>query len=321
MFFVCDILIIKMKKVGILRGGSGEQYEKSLQKGGEIFMFIMENLGDKWRPVDILVDKNDVWHLSGIPIRPVELIDKVDLVYNTSHSNFTEVLNNFSIPTIGISAFSKVFEDSREILEKHLKSINIPMPRHIVIPAFQQDFDGSQNTFVLHKAKEVFEKFGAPWIVRSLTSDITTGVHIAKTFRELVDAIADVSGHGNSILVEELIVGKNAFMHTVSDFRGDDIYVFPCLPTGRLLANFSRNEKDELQELAKNIHKHLGAQHYLKSNFVVHPRRGIYLTSVEFSPDFKKGSHFEKASESVGAKIQHVLEHILESGLRKNYEK
>ena len=53
----------KTKRVGILRGGAGKNYLSSLKKGGEIILHISENLSDKYKPVDILVDKDYIWHI------------------------------------------------------------------------------------------------------------------------------------------------------------------------------------------------------------------------------------------------------------------
>ncbi len=297
------------KRVGILRGGKSENYEKSIKEGGEILSFILENLSDKYQPVDILIDKDDVWHVGGKPVLPADLIYKVDIIYNTSEPAFAQILESFSIPYVSLSPFSKIFENNRELLREHLTGIDLPMPKHLVLPAYQVDFDGPIEKYATKKAKEVHEKFGAPWIVKTLTPDENAGIHVAKTFPELIDAIADITKHGKSILVEELITGKNAFMHTVRGFRGQDMYTFPVI-------GFSKEQKINLEETAKNLHKHLGATNYLKSNFVVHPKRGIFLTSIEFSPDSKKDSHLQKMCESVGAKTEHLLEHILESNLK-----
>jgi len=43
------------------------------------------------------------------------------------------------------------------------------MPRRIVLPLYQRDFDGEENTYARRKATEVFEKFAGPWIVKSFT--------------------------------------------------------------------------------------------------------------------------------------------------------
>lgn len=301
---------MEIKRVGILRGGVGDYYENSLVKGGEIISHLLENLSDRYKPVDILIDKDGVWHIGGLPIQPADLMHRVDVIWNASHPSFSNIFENLSIPNIGTPAFSKAVGDSREILQEHMKKIGVQMPRHLIIPPFQKDFDEIEYKYIIKKSKEVFEKFPSPWIVKSFTNDSRMGVHVAETFQELVKAIEDGVNLGESILVEELISGKNAFMHTVSNFRGQDIYAFPA-------GNFSKSEKEKLIAMAKNIHNHIGASHYLKSNFVLNPKKGIFLTSVEFFPDLKKDSHFHKMCESVGAKTHNVIEHILDLTLSK----
>ena len=297
-----------MKKVGILRGGEGEHYESSLREGGEVLAHILENLSDKYKPVDILVDKNGVWHLQGVPITPASLMHQVDVVWDTSHPSHSAILENFSIPHVGAGHFSRVLEESRAMLEEHMKGIGVNMPRHIILSLYQEDFDGPKGKYAIKKAKEVHAKFGAPWMVKSLTPDLSIGVHVANTFPELINAIEDVVAHERSILVEELIAGKEASMHSVSGFRNEDIYIFPPL-------GMSTQEKDKLINLAKDLHVHLCANHYLNSQFVLHPKRGIFLTAIDFSPNLKKDSAFHQACQSVGAKMHQVIEHILERAL------
>ena len=303
------------KRIGILRGGAGDYYENSLQEGGEFVSFIYENLLDKYKVLDIFIEKEGLWHIGGLPIQPIDLVNRVDFVWNLTNPNYSNIFKIFSVPHITSNFFTTDNKESRALLEEQTKDIGINMPRHLVLPIYQKDFDGPAEEYAIKKAKEVHGKFPAPWIVRSLNSNPNLGVHIAKTFPELIDAITDVVSHNDSILVEELISGKNAFMHTVNGFRRDlsaqagDIYVFP--PIG----NFSKDEKEKLINLAQKLHQHFDKPNYLKSNFVLHPKKGIYLTSVEFYPDLKKDSHFDKMCESVGTKAHKLVEHIIESVL------
>ncbi len=300
---------MNIKRVGILRGGNKEHYENSLQKGGELILYIYENLSDRWKPVDVLVDGNGTWHVDGIPIMPAELVNKVDLVWNTTHPNFSVILKSFGIPNIGVDAFPFLLSENRSILQEHMKEIGVRMPRHFVIPAYQSDFDGPHDKYILKKAKEVHEKFSPPWVVKSFTNDLNIPVHVANTYPELIDAIEDIANHNKSILVEELIAGKDVSMHSVSGFRNQEIYNFPAIE------NISFPEKEELDKISKEIHKHLNISNYMNSTFVVHPKKGIFLKQIEFFPDLKKDSHFHQSSQAVGASPEQIIEHILEKAL------
>ncbi|OGI70893.1 hypothetical protein A3B84_01345 [Candidatus Nomurabacteria bacterium RIFCSPHIGHO2_02_FULL_35_13] len=318
-------------RVGILRGGAGKHYESSLQKGGDIISHIFENLSDKYKIVDILIDKKGDWHINGMPISPADLMRKIDVAWNTSqHPNLSITLDNLSIPSVENGSFLGALENSSDMLKAHIKSIGVQMPRSIVLPLYQKDFsaqggsasggDGSINEYSIKKAKEILNKFPAPWIVRSYTPDSNEGIHLAKTFPELISAIEDVVAHEKSVLVEEFISGKIASVHSMPKFRGKDFYTFPLGNTfGNSLRlgeiGFSSLEKEKLINLAKELHRHIGAKHYLKSDFVLHPQRGFFLTGVDFSPDLRKDSHFYQSCEFVGVKMHHVIEHILDRAL------
>jgi|SRR3989344_3798594 len=298
-----------MKRIGIIRGGAGKEnqhYEASLQAGGKILLFMHENLADKYKPLDILVDRGGIWHLGGVPIAPAELIHKVDAVWDTLHSHSSAVLHSLSVPRAG---GAPVFMKSQAILRDHLRTnpafSSLRMPRHIILPVYQADFDGPLEKYAIKKARAVFEKFGGPWIVKTAPPHPHMGIRVAKTFGELADSIADAVKRGRSILVEELIPGRSASIHSVSGFRGEDAYVFPPL-------GMSYEDKEKLIPLAEALHRHLGVKDYLNSEFTINPNLGIYLTSISVIPDLEKDSDFHQACDSVGAKAHHVVEHILE---------
>jgi D-alanine-D-alanine ligase-like ATP-grasp enzyme len=308
---------MKKKRVGIIRGGTGKHYASSLKKGGEIISHISENLSDKYKPLDILIDKKGNWYLNGVPLSPSDLIHKIDVVWNTAHSSNSVILDNLSIPNVGNSFFSSALENSKEMLQEHMKNIGVQMPKSVILPVYQKDFDGPRETrlpdgqgYAIKKAQEVFEKFPSPWIVKSFTPDSNMGIHLAKTFNELAGAIEDGVEHEKSILIEEFIAGKVASVHSVPHFRGQDIYTFPL---GNSFGFFSADEKEKLTALAKDLHTHIGAKHYLKSDFVLSPRGRVYLLGIEITPDLDKDSHFSQVCESVGAKTHYVIEHILEN--------
>ena len=296
------------KRIGILRGGSGSGYESSLKRGGEVILYIHENLAEKYKPVDIFIDQDYIWHVNGLPVNPGDLVSKVDIVWNISHPSLSNILESLFIPNIGVSSFSHALGNNREMLREHMKGMGVSMPRHIVLPLYQEDFDGEKSKYAIKKAKEIFEKFGSPWVVKSFTPDSSMGIHLAKTFGELVSAIADGVNHEKSILVEEFISGQVGAMHSVSNFRNEPVYVFP-------VSGFNSEDKDKLTSLAKTLHTHIDANNYLKVDFVLDKRGKVHITSIEFLPDLRPDSHFHQAVESVGAKMHHVVEHILEGVL------
>ncbi len=304
------------KRIGILRGGKGKNYKKSVKEGGDLILYISENLADKYKPVDIFVDKDYLWHLGGVPVSPSDLVNKVDVVWNTSHPSLSNILESLYIPNVGANSFSHSLEHNSDLLREHVKKIGMQMPRSLLLPVYQEDFDGPRNKYAIKKAKDVFEKFGSPWVVKAFGENSNMGIHVAKTFNELVAAIEDGLNQGKSILVEELIPGKVAPMHSLASFRGEDVYVFPCTPLHTAPINFSQEEKAKLAEAARILHKHLGATNYLKSNFLLNSRGKVYLLGVESLPNLRPESHFCQACESIGLKAHNIVEHIIKGALR-----
>lgn len=301
---------MSVKRIGILRGGIGENYGSSIRTGGDIISHIKESLGDKYKVLDILVDKEGIWHINGIPANPHDLTSKIDMAWNVSTSNFAKTLEDLNIPHVSQSAFTFALENSEDILRDHVKKIGIEMPRRIVLPLYQKDFDGPRERYAIKKAKEVHQKFAGPWVVKSFTPDRNMGIHLAKTFPQLVDAIEDGVKHEKSILVEEFISGKVASVHSVANFRNERVYAFPL---GNTFGKLSKEERDRLSSIAKELHHHIGARHYLKSDFILNPRGKVYIFGIENNPNLRPNSHFSEVCDLIGAKPHHIVEHILSS--------
>ncbi|MDO8659343.1 MAG: hypothetical protein Q7K54_01960, partial [Candidatus Parcubacteria bacterium] len=140
------------------------------------------------------------------------------------------------------------------------------------------------------------EKFGAPWQVED---------KLVKNFLELTELIEN----NKNIVVKEFIPGKVASLHSVPNFRGEDCYVFPPV---NVFGQLSSDEKKKLSILARHLHQHLGAEHYMKTNFILNKRGKVYLLDLDSTPNLKSFSHFSQACESVGAKMHHIIEHVID---------
>lgn len=306
-------------RVGVLRGGDEEHFDLSLREGSEAFNFILENLAHKYTPVDIFIDKDGIWHARGVPVFLSDIPQKIDVVWNTAHNSLGQMLRNFNIPVFDAGHNSSFLGINNPVLQNHIKNMGGTMPRYILLPTFQEDFDGDKKLYAQIKAKEVFHKFGSPWVIKSFSKESGVGIHVAKTFPELISAIEDMIDHSTgSILIEELVLGKAVSTHSLKGFRGEDYYNFPLLDikTDHLFAlnHFSDKEKEDLFSFTKNLHKSLDNNtHYLKIDYVIKPNGKVYVTGTSFSPDFRQNSHLEKSVLAVGSKIHYVFEHILDN--------
>lgn len=294
-----------IKYVGVIRGGTDDIYESSLMEGGELIVFLSEQLADKYKPVDILIDRSGTWHMAGVPVEPASLMRRIDLAWNTANPSFAWMLKDLSIPTVSAPAHLHTLKASREMLLEHMKKLDVHLPRRVVIGAYYEHFDGDLQKFAFRKAKSVHEKFGAPWLVKSFPPDRHKGVRVLKTFEELLDTIYASAAAGVGLEVEELISEKSTEVHVVPGFRGEDLYTLP-------VQGFSELEKDKILALAKNMYQHFGADSYFNARLLLHPRRGIFLHEVRLLPDLHPSSHLHQAVELIGAKTRDIIDSLLE---------
>jgi D-alanine-D-alanine ligase len=70
--------------------------------------------------------------------------------------------------------------------------------------------------------------------------------------------------------------------------------------------------------LAKHVHNVLDLRHYSRTDFMVHPRRGVYVLEVNTLPGLTSESLLPKSLEAVGMSYPNFLDHILTQALEKN---
>lgn len=294
----------QIKRVGIIRGGTGDFYQVSIKEGAELISRILERLSEHFRPVDIFIDREGKWHAGGIPLLPEKLSEKADMFWDTTRTDAYLSLGGLPIANVsgGLSSFP---EKSRKMLREHMHKLGAGMPRHLAFPAYFPDIDGTLDHFADEKAKEVLGKFSPPWRVRPFPYAGNSEMILARTFPELVQAIKKTARKETGILAEEFISGKSGTFFSVRGFRGKDIYVFPPL------GSFTAAEKESLFSFSENLHRYAGGSDYISADVTLTPKKKIYLTDLEFSPNLLEESPFALSCRSVGAEPHHVIEHIL----------
>ncbi|MEA3399159.1 MAG: hypothetical protein U9R00_01445 [Patescibacteria group bacterium] len=287
-----------MKKIGIIRGGN-LKYKKSLDRGSHILRHLFPS--KKYKTVDILIDKNGIWHLNGLPADFEKIFHIIDIAFNTTFDKeINHILNHWKVPSVGSGPFDSAICNHKVMVREKLHNLGFKIPKHIVFPVYQEDFDGDQNDYPIRRAKEVWGKLPPPLIVKPLSSHSNMAIHICKSFPELVHAFEDGLNHNVSVIVEEFIEGKQARVQVVEGFRGQDLYSFP------VNGIFSLEEKKNLEELACLVHNGFDLDHCSQSNFVV-KNNNVYVLSVKTFPDLE-----EDFSGNVGSNHLEFLEHLVD---------
>jgi len=333
-----------MIKVGVIRGGISGEYKVSLASGAQVLEHLRSDaMNKKYSAVDIFIDRDGIWHINGIPTAMSKIMRKVDVIINALHGDYGEdgkvqqLLEQWKIPYTGSGPFSSAIGYNKFLTKKEFAKLGINTPKHILFPAYQADFDEPKERYAQNKAREVWERLPPPWIVKPLTGGSSMGVHVCKTFQSLIDAFEDGVNEKVSILVEEFIKGKEATVGVVDEFRGKKIYTLPPIEiripktstffdneikyNGKSQeicpGNFTDKEKTELERLASLIHTGLDLSHYSRSDFIIHPKRGIFALEVNTLPGLTGESLMPKALNAVGSNLPEFIDHIIKLAIKR----
>ncbi|NCU28332.1 MAG: ATP-grasp domain-containing protein [Candidatus Moranbacteria bacterium] len=331
-----------MLKIGVLRGGADEKYRASLDNGANILACLREeDMVKKYKAVDIFIDEEGIWHIDGIPVTMNKVRDSVDMVINALLGKYAEngqiqkSLEEYGIPYACSDSSSSYICHNKFLTKEEFQKLGIRTPQFIHFKSIKEGgFD--KNNYSGSKARAVWEKISPPWIVKPVTNGASVGVVLCKTFTDLVNAIRNIADIEDEIIVEEYIKGKEASVGIINNFRNKEMYVLPPveirLNKGDLMydsvikaeksakiicpGNFTEKEKEELENSASLIHRHLGLKFYSKTDFIVHPKRGAYALEVNTQSEFMEKTIIPEALDAVGSNVKELTEHLIKEALK-----
>ena len=318
-------------RVGVLRGGPSPEYEVSLNTG----QTILSNLGEQYEPIDIFISKQNVWHERGLEKKPESILGRVDVIVNGLHGAYGEdgqvqkLLEHFGIPYTGSDSLASAIAMNKIATKKIYKNNSIKTPYGVSIPLEQ---------LTRGRIKEAYEELPGPYIVKPSAAGSSVGVYIARSLAELEEAVIAASQHSPAVIIEEMIQGKEATCGVIEDWRG--VRHYSLLPieihhnseffdynskyseNGAeeiCPGNFTSDETKLIQEMAVAAHNALHLRHYSRSDFIVHPRRGIYCLETNTLPGLTQTSLIPKSLTAVGSNIKEFLHHLITKALDKKY--
>lgn len=324
-YFILNYMINKLR-VAVLRGGPSDEHMISMRTGSN----LLDNLSqEKYIVYDISISKDGNWYFNGGQVIPEKFLRHIDVVLNALHGNYggdgkiQKLLDHFNIPYTGSDSFGSALSMNKNLSKQVYKKIGIKTPYHSLL---------KKENYTDNSVFEIFREIPMPCVVKPINSGSSVGVYVAGSLDELVNAIDGAFEFADSILVEEFINGKEIICGVIDNFResehysllptelvlsegngilrNDDKYIgfFEEITPGRL----SQNEKNEIQRLAVEAHKALGLRHYSSSDFIVHPKRGIYLLETNSLPALHEEAIIPKSLEIIGSNLSEFLDHLIE---------
>ncbi len=325
---------MKRIRVAVLRGGPSREADVSFKTGKN----VLDNLPEKYIPTDVFISKDGGWHIDGVPVSPQKLFENIDVVFNALHGEYGEdgkvqqLMNQFGVKYTGSKALASALGMNKAMAKDFFKKAGLKTPVYVLV---------KKEDNLEEKAKEIFRTFPIPAIVKPNGSGSSIGVTIVKTMADILPAIEEALRHSEYAIVEEFIEGKEATCGVIENFREKTIY--PLLPIEivkpreigvwgftekysgcaeeKCPGNFSEKEKEMIQTMAMEAHRVLGLRHYSRSDFIISPRRGVYILEINSLPGLTKESLLPKELEAVGCSFSYFLDHVITLALNGDKDK
>jgi len=320
-------------QVSMLRGGPSGAYDISLKTGNTALNYLPD---EKYDVQDILISRNGEWFKRGLPTTPSKVLHASDVVLNAMHGEYGEdgavqmTLDAHGIPYTGSGTFSSRLAMNKGRTRDALRGVDgIKMPQYVVLIE-----DESEDLKAV--SQRIFQKFGPSYIVKPLRGGSSVGVHFANSLVELPDALSRAFYESDSVIVEQLINGREVTCGVIEDFRGEDLYVLPTIEikteSGKNFLEyddkhsgayrrecpgaFTQEQKDIISRASQSAHRELGLSQYSRSDFIVSPH-GVYYLETNSLPDLSEESLFKTSIDAVGSNMTEFLDHIVTLAMTK----
>jgi D-alanine--D-alanine ligase len=315
------------KKVLVLRGGPSSEYEVSLKTGKS----VVDALVDHYQITDCIIDKEGNWFVKGFKTEPHILVRNHDVVFNAMHGEYGEdgqvqrLLENLGAKFTGPKSLAASLAMNKSMAKKIFKDAGIKTPLHKIIT--REDNDGN----IEQMAISIFRSFPMPVVLKPIDRGSSVGVTVARDYNSLVNSLISLFVQYDKLLIEEYIPGKEATVGVIEEFRNQkhyallpveikmekDLFDYDTKYSADTLhvcpGNFSNEEKKLLQEIAVKAHQVLGLRQYSRSDFRIHPKRGIYILETNSLPGLTNESLLPKSLQAIGSDYVQFLKHVIES--------
>ena len=317
-------------RVAVLRGGPSEEYEVSMQTGASV-LAALDN--DEFEPRDVVVTKAGEWLSGGHAWYPERLLPHIDVAFIALHGAFGEdgkiqrILDRYGTRYTGSKAYPSSIAFHKVLTKDVMREHGVRMAPHMIVS------DDSRSN--LHGVSSAISSmFGPQYVIKPVASGSSIGTVIVENVSMLPQALDLALGVYDQVLVEKRIIGKEATCGVLNRFRTADTYVLPPIeivpPQGSDFfdtkvkydgttkeicpGRFKREEKEEIERVARLAHEVLGLSQYSRSDFIVSDD-GVYFLEVNNLPGLTGQSLLPKALAAVGSSYDAFVRHLVRDAL------
>lgn len=316
-------------RVGVVRGGPSAEYDVSLKTGQTVLANLPD---DRYEPIDILIDRNGVWHRRGLPTEPERIFPHVDVIFNALHGAYGEdgqlqhLLDAHGVRYTGSGRLASTLGMRKHLAKDFLKGTEMKFAPHRIV---------SRNEYSDDLVRSLFQSFPLPVVVKPLSGGSSVRTTLAQSFNDLQRGLLAVFEIDDAALVENYIRGREATVAVIEGYRDEELYVLPPIEIipgkssffdyeekyfgiARKLCPgpFPRDVTGDLVRVARTVHRTLGLRDYSRSDFII-SRGGIFFLETNTLPGLTQESLVPKALEAVGSSLPEFLDHVVQRALER----
>jgi hypothetical protein len=289
-----------MIRIGVIRGGTGPEYNYSLEAGSEMLSVIAADLQNSHRGVDILVTRDGMWHIRGRVVDAGDVVQQTDVLFPLisapQHAGIFS-LTEFGLPCVApVAPQFHSFSQSKSIAE---------LFRH------------PESNSPLAVAGAIARDLPPPWLIRIPGQSLP--YKTVKTREELAQVLFNDFAKIIGGTIESLAFGEDIAVLVTDNFRGEQPYAFPPVVLGtysfsgymltkpRLLGG---SDAVKVTARAKEIYQALNLKHLTSIHFT-RSKNDIHVGAVESNPLLHPLRYMPVALEAVGSKMSEFLKHTI----------
>lgn len=315
-------------KVAVLRGGVGEERTVSMKTGEA----VLASLKKKHQVTDVVIDMSRKWFVNGSEISPKTVIASTDVVFNALHGEYGEdgtvqnILDSFNAKYTGPKAVSASLAMNKLLAKEAFKSYGLKSPVFKAIE--RKDLEKGIDKL----SREIFTSTPMPAIIKPINSGSSLDVFVVSNLAQLQSALEVILNKYEKVLIEEFVEGVEITCGVLEKFRNDSLYALPPveIKRGKNLAIFdfakkyehqtvkecpaeslNKKERETVEEATRLAHTALGLRHYSRSDFIVSPKRGVYILETNALPGLSPTSLYPIGLRAVGSDFDEFVEHVI----------
>ena len=306
-------------KIVVVCGGSSAEAEISRISGKGVANALLET----YQNVSLVeLDSNITKNLLNLDPSVIFPILHGPLGEDGTFQGFLEILN---IPYVGSSVQASACAMNKIIAKHIFRSSHLPVAKDVIV---------YQKQGSLSSSKEIKRFLGEHVVVKPACLGSALGIRFASSEDEIAEALELAFQYDTSVLVEQVIVGKEI---TVAILNRNGLEALPVIEIKtppntwydfkhRYTAGLSEHivpahlpeeQYHRVQQIAKVAHEVLGCRDLSRADFVVPEEGEPILLEVNTLPGMTPTSLYPDAAKAAGISFKDLVSHLIEQALTR----